>query len=63
MKKKFKICIASRYMYDEYREYEIYYMQAKNIDNAWSYARKVVSHWNKKNNCIKYEVFDVTEVA
>lgn len=63
MKKKFKVCIASRYMYDDYREYDIYYVHAQNIENARRYTKRVVTHWNNKQNCITYELFDIEEIG
>lgn len=62
MKKEFKVCVASRYMYDDFREYDIYYMKAQNIENARNYAKKVIANWNNKQNCITYELFDIEEM-
>lgn len=62
MKSKFVVVIASRFMYDDYREYDRYCVNAKNKDNAINYAKKVVSYWNKNDISTTYEVFDVYEV-
>lgn len=61
--KKFRVCIASRYMYNEYREYDIYYVNAKSFENAMRYAKRVVSHWNSKDNSTTYEIDHIDEVA
>ena len=61
MKKKFRVCIASRYMYDDYKTYHIYFVNAISEESAKRYANKVTTHWNKKNNSTTYEVFDVEE--
>ena len=62
MKKQFKVCVASRFMYNEYREYNIYYVNAINIENAKRYAKRVISHWNRKQNTTTYEVDFIEEV-
>lgn len=59
--KKFKVCVASRYMYNEFSEYDIYHVNAQNIGNAKKYAKRVLSHWNKKDNSTRYELYSIEE--
>lgn len=60
--KKFKVCIASRFMYNEYREYNVYTINAKNYKNAINYAKRVISHWNKKSQDTRYELYDLWQL-
>ena len=62
MKKNFKVNIASRYMYNEFREYNIYQVSAKSMESARNYAKRVISHWNKIDNTTNYEIYDIWEV-
>lgn len=62
MKKKFKINVASRFMWNEYREYDIYEVNAISLESAKRYAKRVISHWNKIQNHTNYELFDIWEV-
>lgn len=62
MKKRFKVTVASRYMYDDYREYDIYTVDVLNITNAERYVKRVLTHWNKTNQCVNYELFDIAEM-
>lgn len=61
MKKKFRVCIASRYMYDDYRAYDIYFVNAISRESAKRYANSVITYWNKKDHSTTYEVFSVEE--
>ena len=61
MKKRFRVCVASRYMYNEYREYSIYFVNAINKESATRYAKSVMTNWNKKDNSTNYEIFSIEE--
>lgn len=59
---KFKVCISSRFMYNDYKEYNVYTINAKSKESALSYAKKIINHWNKKDHTKNYEIFDLWEV-
>lgn len=59
--KEFKVCVASRYMHNDYRYYDIYAVSAKNLENARMYAKRVISYWNNKDTNTMYEVYDIWE--
>lgn len=61
MKKKFRVCIASRYMYNDYRAYDIYFVNAISLKSARRYAKSVITNWNKKDHSTSYEVFSIEE--
>ena len=56
---KFKVCISARFMYNEYREYNVYTINAESKTSALELAKKVISHWNKKDHSMNYEIFDL----
>lgn len=57
--KVFEVCIASRYMYNDFREYNNYIVEKESIGKAINYAKEVISYWNKKDNTTTYELFDI----
>jgi len=59
--KKFYMVIASRYMYNEYREYDRYIIANDSLENARKYAESIVEKWNKEDNSTNYELFDLWE--
>lgn len=63
MEKKFRICIASRYMYDDYREYSVYIGTAINIELAKKWASNYVKFLKLKDidHTTDYEVFSIEE--
>lgn len=63
MEKKFRVCIASRYMYDDYREYKIYIGTANNIEIAKKWGSDYVEYLKSKDigHTTNYEVFSVEE--
>ena len=63
MEKKFRVCIASRYMYDDYREYNVYIGKASNIEIAKKWASDYIKYLESKDieHTTNYEVFSVEE--
>ena len=63
MEKKFRVCIASRYMYNDYREYNVYIGTANNIEIAKKWASDYVEYLKSKDieHTTNYEVFSVEE--
>ena len=63
IEKKFRVCIASRYMYDDYREYNVYIGNATNIEIAKKWASDYVKYLKLKDvdHTTSYEVFSVEE--
>ena len=64
MEKKFRVCIASRYMYDDYREYKVYIGTANNIEIVKKWSSDYVEYLKSKDieNTTNYEVFSVEEM-
>ena len=63
MEKKFRVCIANRYMYDDYRKYNVYIGTANNIEIAKKWASDYVEYLKSKDieHTTNYEVFSVEE--
>ena len=63
MEKKFRVCIASRYMHNDYKEYNVYIGKATNIEIAKKWASDYVKYLKLKDidHITEYEVFSVEE--
>ena len=63
IEKKFRVCIASRHMYDDYKEYNVYIGNATNIEITKKWASDYVNYLKLKDvdNTTNYEVFSVEE--
>lgn len=61
--KLFRLTIASRYMYNEYREYDIYYMEEKTLEKAKNKVNDILKKWTiDSQHTTDYELFDIEEI-
>lgn len=61
--KLFRLTIASRYMYNEYRQYSVYFIQEETLEKAKNRVNEYLKKWTiDSNNTTNYELFDIEEI-
>ena len=57
---KFRVCVGSYVSNNsDCIEYDIYYTEAKNLEEAINYSKKCIDNWNKENKYLIYFIENV----
>lgn len=61
--KKYELVIESYYFNNsDFKEYDNYIFESKNIESARAYAKNVISIFNNENKNVVYNLIDLCEV-
>ena len=60
--KEYRVCVQSFISNNsDYKEYDIYFTKATDLENAKKYAQKCINNWNRESKGIIYNVYNVSE--
>lgn len=60
--KKYRICVQSFISNNsDNKEYDIYFTEATNLENAKEYAHACINNWNKESRGIIYNIYNISE--
>lgn len=59
--KLYQVCVQSYLSNNsDYKEYDNYYCEANNWNEAKEYAEKCIENWNKESKEVIYNVYNIT---